>query len=215
MRNVGQLLIAMVIAVLVGLGSTDFFLRSDHPIGTSAFGQWFGWPSLGLGTQEAQDSPYLQAHTARAGLLPLGVNEGILLKTQQDSTGQPLTRNCTYQMESPLPRSYLWTLTPTDIDGGTLPSKTGRSNITSDHLLRDRGGQFRIVMSRTVQPGNWLPLGTYQIAIDGFTKDPLPRSDVAQDQPFVLSLRIYGASLSLDNPSEDLAFPPVTRLRCD
>lgn len=156
----------------------------------------------------------MRAYTARTGLLPLGVNEGILLKTRVDSEGRPLTRNCSYRLSSPLPPALLWTLTPTDIDGGILPNQTGRANITSDHLLRDSEGAFEIVISRDVQPGNWLPLGPYQTGLDGYTREPLPRSEVPQNQPFVLSLRIYSANLSADNPLEKILFPSIIRAGC-
>ncbi|MFK8034333.1 MAG: DUF1214 domain-containing protein [Hyphomicrobiales bacterium] len=213
MSSLSRISLAMGLAVVLGLGSTDFFLRANAPLGTTKHDLWIGWPSLGLGSQENTANPYLQAHTARNGTVPLGTSEGILLKTYRDSAGDKLARNCLYHVTGDVPRSQLWTLSVSDDIGRILPNPSLRYGIASNQLLRTLEGGFDIWLSRDVQPGNWISLG--DLPDDPYTlSDEVPIDGRDQDQSFLLTLRLYGASLSSDTSLSEVGFPTVSKVNC-
>tara|TARA_R110002124_G_scaffold104531_2_gene254700 strand:- start:1065 stop:1709 length:645 start_codon:yes stop_codon:yes gene_type:complete len=213
MASLSGISIAMGLAVVVGLGSTDFFLRAKAPLGTTKYQMWTGWPSTGLGTDVNAENPYLQAHTARNGTIPLGDNEGVLLKTYRDSAGDKLVRNCLYRFTGDVPRSQLWTLTVTDDVGRVLPNPSLRYGITSRQLLRSADGKFDIWLARDVQPGNWISLG--DLPEDPYTlNEQVPIEGRNQDQSFLLTLRLYGANLSSEASLSAVTFPTVEKVNC-
>lgn len=215
MSSLSRISIAMGLAVVIGLGTTDFFLRAKAPIGTTKHQIWTAWPSTGLGSNKNAENPYLQAHTARNGTVPLGENEGVLLKTYRDASGDTLVRNCLYRVTGDIPPAQLWTLGVTDNLGRVLPNPSGRFGIESNQLLRSPDGTFEIRLSRDVQPGNWISLG--DLPEDPYTASeavPVPVDGRTQNQSFLLTLRLYGANLSSETSLSTIGFPTVEKVRC-
>lgn len=213
MSSLSRISVAMGLAVVIGLGSTDFFLRAKAPVGTTTHQMWTAWPSTGLGSHANAENPYLQAHTARNGTVPLGNNEGVLLKTYRDASGDTLVRNCLYQVTGDIPTAQLWTLAISDTVGRVLPNPSQRFGIESNQLLRAPDGSFDIWLSRDVQPGNWISLG--DIPEDLYTaNEEVPVDGRAQNQSFLLTLRLYGANLSSETTLSAVGFPTVEKVRC-
>lgn len=213
MSSLSRISVAMGLAVVIGLGSTDFFLRAKAPLGTTKHQMWTAWPSTGLGSNANAENPYLQAHTARNGTVPLGDNEGVLLKTYRDVSGDTLVRNCLYRMTGEVPNSQLWTLAVSDSIGRVLPNPSLRFGIESNQLLREPDGSFDVWLSRDVQPGNWISLG--DLPKDPYTANAeVPVDGRSQNQSFLLTLRLYGANLSTETSLSAVEFPTVEKVSC-
>jgi hypothetical protein len=182
---------AIALGLGLGLGSAYQVLRGDYPFGAVHLGPWTAWPELGSG----QADPYARAIVAKRGDIPLALGEGLMLRATHDSRGQPLDSACTYRIGSAMPPTRLWTLSVYDAGGGAVQSDLKRSGFTSSEILWDANEQFSILLSRQLQPGNWIQL--------------------PQGGPFTLSLRLYdmpGIAGALKLGAE--AFPSIDRLEC-
>lgn len=191
MRVILAILTALFIAAATGLGSAWYLTRGEPPFGGVQVGPWTAWPDVG---SPAID-PYARAIVARTGALPLGAGEGLALTATHDSEGRALDGACTYAMRGALPPSRAWTLTVYDADGRLPANDTGRNGFTSYELLRRPDGTAEILLSRAVEPGNWLML--------------------PQTQRFSLMLRLYSAPLAaITGAVEAAALPAIDRLAC-
>ena len=206
-----RFIIAAAIAAIVGLGTTDYLLRSPPRLGTSTFGIWTAWPSTGLGTEDYASNPYLRARLARHGTLPLGLNEGVELEARTDSDGNNLVRHCNYKFTGNMPSALLWTLTVIDSENNILSGLIDRIGVSSDNLLRQTNGTFAIWLSRHIQPGNWLSLGS--AAIEDLQTGRLGSISGERNQ-FVLKLRIYGANLLNETTDAKITFPSIEKSSC-
>jgi hypothetical protein len=182
---------AFALALGVGIGSAYVAVSGEYPIGAVRLGPWTAWPQVG--SRDAD--PYARAIVARRAEIPLATGEGLALTATADSQGRALDSACTYRVGSATPQARLWTLTLYDGGGALLRSDLERSGFTSAELLRESDGRFVIVLSREVQPGNWLKL---------------PASG-----PFSLTLRLYDTPASLGTGAvESRALPAIERLEC-
>lgn len=191
MRTVLLILAALAIAAVTGLGSAYYLTRREPPFGEVRVGPWAAWPQIG----SAAIDPYARAIVAREGSLPLGAGEGLAFQATEDSEGARLRGDCLYRVHGGVPVSRAWTLTVFDA-GGALPANaTGRNGFTSHEILRAPDGTVDIVLSREVQPGNWLMLP----ATDGLR----------------LVLRLYGTSVSAMTGTVEVgSLPRVDRVAC-
>lgn len=184
------ILYTLLLALGVGLGSAYMVLNGDPPFGSRSLGSWKAWPKLG----SLDADPYMRAITAHRGEIPLATGEGLSLTAAVDSEGRKLDSACSYRVGSVAPGARLWTLTLYGEGGSLVVSELGRSSFTSAEIVRDAEDRFSIVLSRSLQSGNWLQL---------------PASG-----SFRVVLRLYdppGAEGTILNES---AFPTIQRLGC-
>ena len=146
-----------------------------------------------------RSDPYTKAHLARSGRLPLTSTTARYFTASTDSQGYQLTSACEYLIEGSALNARWWSLALYDQYGGLIANPSTRYSFNSEELLRHSDGSFRINLSRSARPENWLPTGP-------------------ADQPLVLMLRVY-------NPREtdasgvglvpDQRLPTIERKTCE
>jgi len=181
---------ALLLALGLGLGSAYWAINGDPPFGSLRLGPWQAWPKLG----SPEADPYMRAILARRGDIPLATGEGLGFTARTDSDGMPFDSACTYAVGAVAPVARVWTLTLYDGDGRLPVTELGRRSFTSAELLRDTQDRFSIVLSRTLQPGNWLEL---------------PASG-----SFAVALRLYDPPGAAGANLEEVDFPVIQRLGC-
>ncbi len=182
---------AFALALGVGVSSAYFVLEGEYPVGGVRAGPWKAWPQVG--SRDAD--PYARSIIAREAEIPLATGEGLALTASADSTGRALDSACTYRLGATAPQARLWTLTLYGADGALVPSELERSGFTSAEILRDVRGRFSVMLSRDLQPGNWLKLPTAG--------------------SFNLVLRLYDSPLAAGSASlNEGALPAIERVEC-
>jgi hypothetical protein len=177
---------AAFIAALVGIGAgaavTAYAVRQDA-IGAVRAGPWRLLADAGT----TDINPYLRAHYARTGQVPLVLAQGVMALADRDSAGTPLDGRCRYRVTGPVPPSLFWTLAAVDRHGMPLDNPAGRHAFSTEEVVRDVEGRFTIAVAAEVQPGNWLP--------------------VTGSGPFSLVLRLYQTRLSEPAGSGSRGYP--------
>lgn len=167
-------------AIVYGLGVTEV-----------KNGAWTAWPAAGSPTAD----PYTRAHFAYTGELPLSSFEAVIFRAVQDNTGNPLVTNCDYVVEgAPLDVRW-WNMTVYAENGTLIANPAQRYSFNSDNILLSADGSFRIALSSTAKPGNWIPTGE------------------AHDD-FFISLRLFGPSQDMLNKLKSIPVPKITRGKC-
>ena len=189
MRLLINLLVAIAIAVIVGLGSAWLVLDRERIFGAVRRGAWTAWPDLGSPNAD----PYSRAELARSGALPLGNGEGIAFVADTDDSGAALTGRCSYTVGGQTPAARLWTLTVSDRNGNLFETPARRSGFHAREILRREDGSFAISISNEPQPGNWLP--------------------ITGGIPLRLTLRLYDTPLTSSGIGEAI-LPAITRKAC-
>lgn len=147
-------MLALAVGSLLGLSLTAIAIKNGRGVGETRVGAWRVSPQEG----SPDPNPYQRAVFARTGALPMSNGQGIALAAVRDDAGRRLDLACTYSVSGPLPRARFWTLGVVDPDGYPLDNAADRQAFTSDDVVRDESGAFKIVLSAGVEPGNWLPL---------------------------------------------------------
>jgi hypothetical protein len=182
---------AFALALGLGVSSAYMAVSGDYPLGAVRAGPWRAWPQVG--SRDAD--PYARSIIVREAEVPLATGEGLALAATADDTGRPLDSACTYRVGSTTPQARLWTLTLYDQSGFLVPSDLDRSGFTSAEILRSADGRFAIMLSRDLQPGNWLKL---------------PASG-----SFSLMLRLYDSPVAAGSASLTAgALPTIERVEC-
>ncbi|WP_127524434.1 DUF1214 domain-containing protein [Mesorhizobium sp. Z1-4] len=186
--------IAVVLITSIGGGAASVWLalNASEGIGAVIISGWTAFPDVG--TPDADT--YSKARFAREGGLSLGRAEGITFVASHDTTGAALKRECTYQIEGPIPSARFWTLYAADDQRVVLPPTVRRiPALHSQEMLRTEDGAISIVASRHAAPGNWLGLsgqGAMQFVLTLY------------DTPAATSARVFEISL-----------PQVLKVSCD
>ncbi len=165
--TVGLVLYALALGVGLGLASANWATRGRYPFGGVALNAWTAWPKIG--SRDAD--PYVRAIHARTGEIPLALGEGLLLTALTDDAGRRLDPSCRYRIAGATPPARAWTLSVERRGHAKQAAKEAakqagqagavplaRTGFTSTEVLRDRDGRFAVIVSPTVQPGNWLPM---------------------------------------------------------
>jgi hypothetical protein len=187
------LLVATALAIAFGGGiwSSLRALEATQSLGSLRIGAWETNP---LAQTEAAD-PYAKALRARNGTFALGQAEGLVFRSETDSTGQPLRRDCAYRIEGRFPPARLWVLQLTDGEGSSLSLPAPfSSSLHGQAILRAADGTFTIALDGRARAGNWLKLegeGAFAVRVTLF------------DTPAAGSFGLV-----------DLAMPDIERLSC-
>ena len=190
MRRLFELLFAITLALVTGLGSAWYVVGDGWLIRTDVFGAWAAWP---MGSSPEAD-PYSRAVLARTGQVPLAQGEGMAFFVSRDSDGKAIRGGCTYEINGRTPPVRLWTLTVIDASGDLPGNAIDRASMRSDEVLRTGTGAFTIVLASDAQPGNWFPIPDH-----GF---------------YTLILRLYDTPASLLGDLKDNALPRIERKAC-
>jgi hypothetical protein len=190
MRFAAHVMLIVVIALATGIGSAWWATGKSRLFGTLDIGGWQAW--VVAGTLDAD--PYTRANIARTGQVPLGAAEGLAFTAQRDAAGDRLDGRCRYRVVGDTPPARLWTLSAVDANGRLTPNPTARLFISSRDIVRDENGRIDVRVSRTVEPGNWLPLGT--------------------EGPFALILRFYDTPVASANVLGTMVMPAIEREGC-
>jgi hypothetical protein len=148
-------LLTFIVAAAVGLGSTWFALTRGVAFGALNIGAWTARPRNG----SADIDPYARAAIARAGVLPVGLGDGVAFVAQRDDNGRPLDGRCDVIIRGTTPPARYFTLTLYDLDGRLVASSVRRQGFTSQELIRNADGSVEITVAPRARSGNWLPTG--------------------------------------------------------
>ncbi len=190
MRFLIDLAVAVVVAIVVGVVSAWVAIERGTIFGAVSVGGWTAWPQEG----SIDADPYTLAMLARTGEVPLGAGEGLSFTATEDAAGEPLDGRCDYDVVGETPAARLWTLTAYDEDGALMANVARRSGFHSREVVRDASGDFRIRLSPTVAPGNWLP--------------------IAPVEQFKLELRLYDTPLTTGSQLAALTMPAIEKVAC-
>lgn len=185
-------LLTLVIAIGGGAASVWYALRPQEDIGAVTVGAWTAYPDIGT----ADADPYSKARTAREGVLSLGRTEGLAFIAQRDSAGNVLRRECTYEIDGPVPAARFWTLHAANASQVALkPTGLRAPALHAYAVLRLPDNSAPIVASRHPSPGNWL-------AIEGSGE-------------MALVLTLYDTPVATSSGVADIALPAIVRAGCD
>jgi hypothetical protein len=106
-------LLALLLATIVGLGSTWLTATRGTDLGTLTIGAWTARPKTGT----ADVDPYSRASIARSGELPVGTGDGVAFSATTDDRKRPLDGRCDVVVSGVTPAARFWTLTLYDQKG--------------------------------------------------------------------------------------------------
>lgn len=155
MRLVFIILLALVIASAIGLGSTYMTATKGTDLGTLKIGAWTARPKTGT----ADVDPYSRAIIVRSGELPVGTGDGVAFTATTDDSGKPLDGRCDVVVSGVTPAARFWTLTLFDRKGHLVANSLQRYGFTSQEVIRGADGQFEVRVASRARAGNWLPTG--------------------------------------------------------
>jgi hypothetical protein len=184
-------LFTLVIAAIVGLGATYLALSHDISFGSLTIGSWTAFPKTG--TVDAD--PYARALLARTGRLPMALGDGVAFIARTDNKGHPLDGRCNVVLSGVTPAARFWTLTLYTVNGELASNSVHRHGFTSQEIVRNADGSFRIVVAPRAQPGNWLPTGGIE--------------------RYILALRFYDTSVGVaTKEGREVPMPAITARSC-
>jgi hypothetical protein len=157
------------IVLILGLGSSWYFIDVGSPLTTDKQGPWVSWTSAGRDDAD----PYTRAHFARFGTLPLSAEVTLSYVAYADSDGQRLHSSCDYAVEGHEPGTSWWSITVFDAGGELIANPAQRYSFTSQSIALRPDGTYLVALARDARPGNWLPTGgAGRLALVLTTLDP-------------------------------------------
>ncbi len=186
-----RVLVVIALGMVLGLWSARAAVDGGFLFGALHDGPWTAWTTVG---SPAID-PYARAVLVRAGVLPLGADEGLAFSATTDGSGRALDGACDYTLEGTDPPARFWSLGLFDRRGAPVANAANRYALSSQDVLRIDGSGLAIAVSSEAHPGNWLPSPSRG--------------------PFVLMLSLYEANLGNGIASSaEPTLPSIRRLTC-
>ena len=145
----------LILAAVVGLGTTWLTLTRGVAFGALSIGAWTAWPKSG----SVDIDPYARAMISRTGQLPVGTGDGVAFYARNDDGGNAFDGRCTFVISGATPAARYWTLTLYDTEGRPVANTIDRYGFTSAEIVRESSGRFTITVAPRARPGNWLPTG--------------------------------------------------------
>ena len=191
MRTLAKVLLMLVIALVLGIGSA---LGDLHlPVARLGLSNGAWRTNLAVGSPAA--GMYLRAYIARVGLFALNKTETIYYTAETDDDGRPLRSRCDYRIEGrDLPARW-WSLTLYGEDNFLIPNNNNRWSYGQKSVARPADGGYVIMVSANPRDGDWLPAGD-------------------KDQGLALSLRLYNPEAVVYESPETIALPRIVREAC-
>ncbi len=117
---------ALIVAAVVGLGSTWLALSHGIVFGALPIGAWTAWPRTG--TQDID--PYARAAIAQSGELPVSSGDGVAFLARTDDSGRTLDGRCDVVLSGTTPQARFWTVTLYDPSGRLIANLFDRHGFT-------------------------------------------------------------------------------------
>ncbi len=155
MRLIFITLLALLLATVVGVGTTWMTTTRGTELGTLTIGAWTARPRTGT----ADVDPYSRATIVRNGELPIGTGDGVAFTATTDDRNKPLDGRCEVVVSGVTPAARFWTLTLYDRKGRLVANSLQRYGFTSQEIVRQSDGTFEIHIASRARSGNWLPTG--------------------------------------------------------
>ncbi|MBN9147622.1 MULTISPECIES: DUF1214 domain-containing protein [unclassified Nitrobacter] len=191
MRLIILILVALLLAIVVGLGATWITATRGTDLGTLTIGAWTARPRSG----SADIDPYSRAAIARSGELPIGTGDGIAFLATASDDKRPLDGRCDVIVSGVTPPARFWTLTLYDRKGRLVANSLQRYGFTSEEIVRNSDGSFTVSVASRARAGNWLPTGGIE--------------------RYVLMLRLYDTPVGVATRSQrDAPMPSVATGKC-
>jgi hypothetical protein len=190
-RLIFLIVLALVIATIVGLGLTWTTATRGTDLGTLTIGAWTARPRTGT----SEIDPYARASIARSGELPVGTGDGVAFTATTDDKNKLLDGRCDIVVSGVTPPARFWTLTLYDIRGGLVANSLQRYGFTSQEIVRGVDGAFEVRIASRSRAGNWLPTGAIE--------------------RYVLMLRLYDTPVGVATRTQkDAPMPAITTVGC-
>ena len=153
MRLTFLTLIALLLATVVGVGTTWVTTTRGTDIGTLTVGAWTARPRTGT----PDIDPYSRATIVRNGELPIGTGDGVTFTATADDKKKELDGRCDVVVSGVTPPARFWTLALYDRKGHLVANSLQRYGFTSEEIVRQSDGSFEIHIASRARSGNWLP----------------------------------------------------------
>jgi len=127
-------LLALLVAAVVGLGTTWMTTTRGTELGTLTIGAWTARPRTGTA-------------------------DGVAFTATTDDGRRPLDGRCDVVVSGVTPAARFWTLTLYDNKGHLVANSMQRYGFTSQEIVRGADGAFEIRIASRSRAGNWLPTG--------------------------------------------------------
>jgi len=181
----------LVLAAVVGLGTTWMTSTRGTDLGTLTIGAWTARPRSGT----TEINPYARAVIIRSGELPIGTGDGIAFIANTDDSKRPLDGRCDIKVDGITPPARFWTLTLYDAKGRLVANTLQRYGFTSEEIVRNADGSFAIRIASRARAGNWLPTGGIE--------------------RYQLVLRLYDTPVGIATRTQrDAPMPAITTVGC-
>ena len=191
MRLILITLVTLMIATIVGLGTTWMTATRGVNVGTIKIGAWTARPRTGT----SDIDPYSRASVARSGELPVGTGDGVMFTATTDDTGRVLDGRCDVVVKGVTPAARFWTLTFYDPKGRLVANSLQRYGFTSQEIVRGSDGGFEVRITSRSRAGNWLPTG-------GLDR-------------YMLALRLYDTPVGVGTRTQkDAPMPSIVTMGC-
>ena len=191
MRLILITLVTLMIATIVGLGTTWMTATRGVNVGTIKIGAWTARPRTGTSDIDT----YSRASVARSGELPVGTGDGVMFTATTDDTGRQLDGRCDVVVKGVTPAARFWTLTFYDPKGRLVANSLQRHGFTSQEIVRGSDGSFEIRITSRSRAGNWLPTG-------GLDR-------------YMLALRLYDTPVGVGTRTQkDAPMPSIMTVGC-
>ena len=191
MRLIFITLLALLVAAVVGLGTTWMTTTRGTELGTLTIGAWTARPRTGT----ADVDPYSRATITRNGELPIGTGDGVAFTATPDDGRRPLDGRCDVVVSGVTPAARFWTLTLYDNKGHLVANSMQRYGFTSQEIVRGADGAFEIRIASRSRAGNWLPTGGIE--------------------RYALMLRLYDTPVGVATRTQrDAALPAIATVGC-
>ncbi|MHA1545106.1 MAG: DUF1214 domain-containing protein [Alphaproteobacteria bacterium] len=155
MSSFVRFVVFIALGIALGLGSAWYVLDQGLSFDVLRIGPWVARSDAG---QPLAD-PYTGAFIAKSGHVPLRREEALYFFAKTDDAGDTLRADCRYDLSGKNLSAAWWAISVHRPDGDLIANPAHRYSFSQTTLLFDDQGTYRITISPTAVPGNWIPTG--------------------------------------------------------
>jgi hypothetical protein len=140
------------------------------------------WHDIANTTDENID-PYMRASYASLGWLLPAQGEDQLVEATTDSDGAALSGDCHYLVSGKSPKIRWWQIAVVgnDDEGADNDPRARADAISSERIIAEADGSYRLGVARSAVPGNWISPGNrdaFRLVMTLRREDPAVAGDV-------------------------------------